>query len=155
MSKVVRLFSLLDAAGYDLAVAESCSGGLLAGEITSVPGSSRVFAGAVVAYSNKVKTDQLNVDNQLIKEHGAVSQEVARAMSEGICSRFDVSFSISTTGIAGPGGGSKDKPVGLVYISTCSPQKTEVSKNIFTGNRRLIREKTVSKALDLAIEHLS
>jgi len=103
--------------GLKLALAESCTGGLVANRITNVPGSSETLLAGVVAYSNKAKTDLLGVPSALIMEHGAVSAEVAEAMASGAASRTDADIAVGITGIAGPSGGSEEKPVGLVYIA--------------------------------------
>ncbi|MFP4687684.1 MAG: CinA family protein [bacterium] len=153
--KLEKLSLLLAKKNYRLAVAESCTGGLLGAKITGLPGSSHYFSGGVIAYSNRIKTSLLGVEEKLLISHGAVSKEVAERMATGVRERFGVPFSISTTGIAGPGGGSEEKPVGLVYIGVSSPTGNEVVKNNFTGNRHQVREKTVNAALILAINNLT
>src|ERR1044072_7330881 len=102
--------------GYTLAVAESCTGGLLAERITNVPGSSKYFIGGLIAYANEVKTKALGVEPMLLLEHGAVSAAVAEAMAEGIRSRAETDFSLSITGIAGPGGGTEEKEIGRANV---------------------------------------
>jgi nicotinamide-nucleotide amidase len=140
---------LLKARGYTLATAESCTGGLLAGRITDVPGSSEYFLEGVVSYSNAAKSDLLGVPKKLIKEYGAVSEPVAEAMAAGIRKRAGSTFGISVTGIAGPGGGSEEKPVGLVYIALADDTQTTARKFLFPGDRQFIRTLSVNAALDM------
>jgi nicotinamide-nucleotide amidase len=135
--------------GFTLAVAESCTGGLVAQRLTEIPGSSVYFVEGVVAYSNEAKVRTLGVDEELIAKHGAVSAEVAEAMAEGVRRRADTDFGISVTGIAGPGGGSEEKPVGLVYIALADDAHTEHRKLMLPGDRHLIRWRSSQAALDL------
>ncbi|HMB29540.1 MAG TPA: competence/damage-inducible protein A [Blastocatellia bacterium] len=135
--------------GYTLATAESCTGGLLAGRITDVPGSSEYFLEGVVSYSNQAKIDLLGVRKKLIETHGAVSEEVAGAMAAGIRKRAGSTFGIGVTGVAGPGGGSPEKPVGLVYIALADGSQTTTRKFIFPGDRQFIRTLSVNAALDM------
>ena len=118
----------LSVGGYTVAVAESCTGGLLAQRLTEVPGSSKYFIEGVVAYANDVKTRTLGVEPMLLLEHGAVSAPVAEAMAEGIRQRAGTDFGLSTTGIAGPGGGTEEKPVGTVFIALAHESGTEHRK---------------------------
>jgi nicotinamide-nucleotide amidase len=136
-------------AGLSLGAAESCTGGLVGGRITDVPGSSEVFAGAVVCYSDRLKTELLNVSPALIAEHGAVSEPAARAMAEGARARLGVDLAVSVTGIAGPSGGSEEKPVGTVWFAVASPGGTESKRIIFLGSRKEIRERAAQTALFL------
>lgn len=135
-----------------LAVAESCTGGLLGGAITAVAGSSDVFDGGVIAYSNWAKRNRLNVDTNLLEEHGAVSRPVARAMVKGLSEVFSTSAGISITGIAGPDGGTEEKPVGLVYFGMRYHSQYEIYRKEFDGDRQLIRAKTVNSALEFFLE---
>jgi competence/damage-inducible protein CinA-like protein len=135
--------------GYTLATAESCTGGLLAGRITDVPGSSEYFLEGVVSYSNEAKINLLGVPKKLIETHGAVSEQVAGAMAAGIRKRAGSTLGIGLTGIAGPGGGSPEKPVGLVYIALADDSQTMTRKFIFPGDRQFIRTLSVNAALDL------
>jgi nicotinamide-nucleotide amidase len=135
--------------GYTLATAESCTGGLLAGRITDVPGSSEYFLEGVVSYSNEAKINLLGVPKKLIETHGAVSEQVAGAMAVGIRKRAGSTFGIGVTGVAGPGGGSPEKPVGLVYIALADDAQTTTRKFIFPGDRQFIRTLSVNAALDL------
>jgi len=141
--------SLLRADGRKISVAESCTGGLLASKITGIAGSSEWFTGGVVAYSNDLKENMLGVDNRLLAAHGAVSAPVARAMAAGIAGRCATSISVSVTGIAGPTGGSAEKPVGTVYIGLSVEGEVTDSLFHFSGNRKQIQEKTAQTALDL------
>ena len=140
---------LLKLRGYTLATAESCTGGLLAGRITEVPGSSEYFIEGVVSYSNEAKIDLLGVPKKLIETHGAVSEQVAGAMAAGIRKRAGSTFGISVTGVAGPGGGSAEKPVGLVYIALADDLQTTTRRFIFPGDRQFIRTLSVNAALDM------
>ncbi|MEM9673843.1 MAG: competence/damage-inducible protein A [Bacteroidota bacterium] len=135
---------LLNEAEKTLAVAESCTGGFLAHSLTSIPGSSRYFQGGVVAYSNALKTSLLGVLEETLSNHGAVSEETIRAMAEGVRERLKTDFGVATSGIAGPGGGTPDKPVGTVWIAVAGPGET-VAKKILLSNNRLvnIRRSTV------------
>src|SRR5262245_38874952 len=135
--------------GYTLATAESCTGGLLAGRITDVPGSSEYFLEGVVSYSNEAKVDLLGVPKKLIEDHGAVSEQVAGAMAAGIRKCAGSTFGIGVTGIAGPGGGSEEKPVGLVYIALADDTQATARKFLFPGDRQFIRTLSVNAALDM------
>ncbi|HEY0005533.1 MAG TPA: competence/damage-inducible protein A [Pyrinomonadaceae bacterium] len=135
--------------GFTLAVAESCTGGLISQRLTSIEGSSVYFMEGVVTYSNEAKMRALGVDQGLIERHGAVSAEVAEAMAEGVRRRADTDFGLSVTGIAGPGGGSEKKPVGLVYIALSDDAHTEHRKLRLPGDRQLIRWRASQSALDL------
>lgn len=130
-----------------LAIAESCTGGLISHRITNVPGSSVYFERGIVAYSNKAKVECLAVPEEIIKDFGAVSSETAMAMAAGIRRAANSTFGLAVTGIAGPGGGTEKKPVGLVYIAIAGPEGTDVSGFIFGGDREVIKEKTAKAAL--------
>ena len=132
-----------------LAVAESCTGGLLGGRITAIPGSSEVFAGGIVAYDDAVKRGMLDVSAALLKPHGAVSEEVVRAMVAGALRRFGVGAGLAVTGIAGPSGGTPEKPVGTVWLAAAFGQETSALKRIFPGDRAEIRARAAQAALDL------
>lgn len=134
---------------YDLTVttAESCTGGLLAGTLVNVPGVSDVFRGGFITYSNKAKKKQLDVSKGTLKKYGAVSKQVAKEMAQGAAILNNVDISIAVTGIAGPDGGSEEKPVGLVYIGCYIQEKAIVKEFHFTGNRQKIRDNTVMYAL--------
>lgn len=147
MEQIVGL--KLSVGGYTLAVAESCTGGLLAQRLTDVPGSSKYFIEGVVTYSNDAKMKALGVEPILFLEHGAVSAPVAEAMAEGIRKRAETDFGLAITGIAGPGGGTEAKPVGLVYIAISSESGTEHRKLNLPGDRHLVRWRASQAALDL------
>ena len=132
-----------------LAVAESCTGGLLSGRITAIPGSSDVFAGGVVAYDDAVKRQMLDVPASLLDTYGAVSENVARAMATGALHRFGVGAGLAVTGIAGPSGGSSEKPVGTVWLAAALGGQTRALKRIFPGDRSEIRARAAQAALDL------
>jgi len=132
-----------------LAVAESCTGGLLAERLTSVSGSSRYFLGGAVVYSNELKTAFADVPDELIQQHGAVSREVAVALAEGIRKRCGASLGAGVTGVAGPSGGSPEKPVGLVFHALASSSGTEVIERKFPGDRKRIRWFASTQALDM------
>jgi nicotinamide-nucleotide amidase len=132
-----------------LAVAESCTGGLLAERVTSVAGSSRYFAGGAVVYSNPAKTELAGVPQDMIERHGAVSREVAAALAEGIRYRCEATLGVGITGVAGPGGGSAEKPVGLVFHALASSSGTEVIERNFPGDRTRIRWFATTLALDM------
>jgi nicotinamide-nucleotide amidase len=135
--------------GYTLATAESCSGGLVAARLTSVPGSSDVVVGGVVAYANEVKERELRVAPALLEEHGAVSPEVAAAMATGARERLGADVAVSVTGIAGPDGGTAEKPVGLVYLHAEGPHGGLGRDFNFPGDRQAIRARSVVMALHL------
>lgn len=133
-----------------LAVAESCTGGYLAHRITNVPGASAVLLAGYVTYSNEAKTADLTVEASLIVEHGAVSKQVAQAMAEGARARAQSDFALATTGIAGPGGGSEEKPVGLVYIALAARDRpVSVQKRFFPEDRLTFKELTTQAALEM------
>src|SRR3954463_4140302 len=134
---------------FTLAVAESCTGGLIAPRLTSVPGSSKYFVEGMVTYSNESKVRLLGVDKKIIREFGAVSQQVARDMARGVRHKAKSDFGLSVTGIAGPGGGSEEKPVGLVFIALADDAHVEHRRLIIPGDRHLIRWRSSQAALDL------
>jgi nicotinamide-nucleotide amidase len=138
--------------GLTVAVAESCTGGLLAKRLTDRPGSSAWFVGGVVAYANDIKTRQLGVQPATIESHGAVSEECAREMAEGARQAFNADVAISITGIAGPGGGTDDKPVGTVWIAVASNARTTARRYRFGGDRSEIRARAAQGALALMFE---
>jgi nicotinamide-nucleotide amidase len=132
-----------------LALAESCTGGMIAQRITAVSGSSRSFLGGTVVYSDQLKSIFANVPPALIAEHGAVSSEVARALAQGIRQNTGATIGVGVTGIAGPGGGTEEKPVGLVYLAISDSQKTEIVEKKFRGDRNRVREWATQQALDM------
>ncbi len=143
---VVRLLKKYE---LTVATAESCTGGLVAGRIVNVPGSSEVFREGFVTYSNKAKRRHLDVSKSTIKKYGAVSKETAREMAVGGAFATDSDLCVAVTGLAGPDGGTEEKPVGLVYMACCMGDKVTVEKYQFKGNRNKIREQSVVRALDL------
>ena len=144
-----HVLELCRARGWTLATAESCTGGLVAARLTSVPGSSAVVTGGVVAYSNGVKERELGVAPALLEAHGAVSAEVAEAMARGARERLGVDVAVSVTGIAGPDGGTPEKPVGLVYLHAETPDGGRGREFSFPGDRASIRARSVVGALHL------
>ena len=132
-----------------LASAESCTGGMISAALTDVPGASDVFLGGVVSYSNDAKENLLGVPHDTLLAHGAVSEEVARAMAEGVRRRLSADWGVGITGIAGPTGGTEEKPVGLVHWAVAGPDGTEARHRVFLGDRPIIRQWSVNAALDL------
>lgn len=144
--------------GLHVCTAESCTGGLIAGCLTDVAGSSSVFEGGLVTYSNESKQFLAGVHPATLKAYGAVSQQTAREMAEGAVAAFGgmADFGVSVTGIAGPGGGTRDKPVGLVWFGIAGPKGTRTERRIFpAGSRQFIRERTVETALALLLHEIS
>lgn len=141
--------ALMVAKKKTVSVAESCTGGLIGGRLTMVPGSSSWFVGGVISYTNEVKERELGVKAETLAAVGAVSRETATEMAEGARSKFDTDVAIAVTGIAGPDGGSADKPVGLVYVALADREKSWVREMNLSGDRMLIRERTIGRALDL------
>ncbi|MBV8114707.1 MAG: competence/damage-inducible protein A [Silvibacterium sp.] len=144
----------LEMRGATLSVAESCTGGMIAERLTKISGSSRSFAGGAVVYSNELKTEFAGVDPKLIERHGAVSREVAAALAQGIRKRCHTTLGAGVTGIAGPSGGSEDKPVGLVYLGLSDGDETEVLERRFGGDRERIRHYASQTALDMVRRRL-
>ncbi|MDH7515628.1 MAG: competence/damage-inducible protein A [Bacteroidota bacterium] len=147
LESVVR--DMLAERGCTVAVAESCTGGLIADRLTNVPGSSEVFERGVVAYSNASKTDLLGVDPSLFPAHGAVSRQVALAMASGVRARAGTTYGISTTGIAGPSGATPGKPVGLVWIGFASAEHAEAHAFLFGEGRLRVKQRAAQAALDM------
>jgi nicotinamide-nucleotide amidase len=142
------LGDLLRRRGWRLACAESCTGGLLSGALTDVPGSSEWFAGAVVAYANAVKTRLLSVPRAVLLEHGAVSRETVLAMAAGVRSALGAEAGLAVSGIAGPAGGSPDKPVGLVWLAFDLAGRAEAEEHRFAGGRAEVRRAAVAAAVN-------
>ena len=143
------LVKLLAKRKETLALAESCTGGLLANRITNVPGASEVFIAGSVPYANEAKTDMLDVDSKLIEERGAVSEEVALELAEGARVRAGSTYALATTGVAGPSGGSVEKPVGTVYVGFATPDQTVARKFFFPNDRETFKQQTAQAAFDL------
>ena len=137
-----------------VATAESCSGGLLAAAITEIAGASHVFGYGLVTYSNQAKTELLGVCGETLALYGAVSEQTARAMAKGLLALSGADVVLVTTGIAGPSGGSTEKPVGLVYIGVGGKKDIHIRRCQFSGDRAGIRQKTVETALSMALDYL-
>ena len=138
-----------------IATAESCTGGLVGGAITAVPGASDFFMGGVISYANSAKRALLGVSEETLSRHGAVSAECAAEMAAGACNALNADFAVSTTGIAGPGGATPDKPVGLVYIAAAKRgREATVKRNLFSGNRDEVRAAAVETALSMLLSEL-
>lgn len=152
-SLVEELSLLLLEKNMRLVTAESCTGGMIAAVMTDRSGSSALFERGYVTYSNEAKIEELGVKSETIETHGAVSEQTAIEMAQGALKHSHADIALSVTGIAGPNGGTKEKPVGLVYIGIALPNKTPFAiKNNFDGDRTTIRQATVEKALELLIE---
>ena len=150
LDEAAALLGALQAKGLTLATAESCTGGLIAAALTAIPGSSATVLAGYVTYSNEAKTRMVGVPAAMLAAHGAVSEPVARQMAEGARRDAGADIAISCTGIAGPGGGSAAKPVGLVFIGCAARgQPTHVERHIFAGDRTAIRAATVAAAFAL------
>ena len=149
-----QLSEILNEKGYTLSFAESCTGGLLSKTITDIPGSSSFFLGSAVTYSNDAKMDILGVREGTLIEHGAVSEPTAIEMAEGARNAFSSDVSASVTGIAGPGGGTPEKPVGTVWTCVIVKGRTETRKYQLKGDREQIRQQTVDSVLSHIIRML-
>jgi nicotinamide-nucleotide amidase len=147
--KLERLIrDLLRERGWTLSIAESCTGGLICDRITNVSGSSDYFMGGMVNYSNESKSKHLRVPSNDIKEYGAVSPQVAKKMAQGVRKAFNTTFGLSTTGVAGPTGGTKRSPTGRVFIGIAKGNRTWVKKESFEGSRREIKRKAAERSLE-------
>ena len=149
-----QLATALLARKQTLATAESCTGGLVGAALTSLPGSSAWYLGGIVAYSNSLKTRLLGVPAETLAAHGAVSAETAHAMAEGARRQTAADFAVSLTGIAGPDGGTPEKPVGLVYMAVAAPHGTATFQHLFSGSRADIRHAAVEAALRHLLESI-
>jgi len=145
---------LMTLRGVTLSVAESCTGGMIGEVLTATPGSSAYFKGGIVAYWNDAKAALLGVPDEMLKQHGAVSEAVARAMAEGVRVRFGTDLAIATTGIAGPTGGSAEKPVGLVYVALAAANGSQVRELQLAFDRERNRRLTAQIAIDWVRRHL-
>lgn len=150
-----QIGELLSERGWTLAVAESCTGGLLGHRITSVSGSSSYFQGGVISYSNEAKESVLGVPEETLIEHGAVSEETAQAMAQGARRLLGTDVALSVTGIAGPTGGTTEKPVGLVYVGLAAEGADLWEKHIWQGDRAENKEQSAEAALKLLLEYLT
>lgn len=151
---IQKLFGLLDKHQYKIATAESCTGGMIAVAITDIAGSSAYFERGFVTYSNEAKTEMLDVNPVTIQAFGAVSEQTARLMARGAYAHSLADIAVSVTGIAGPDGGTDEKPVGLVYIGLSTDDHAEVHKYVFNGDRALIRQQTMEQAIQHVIDYL-
>jgi PncC family amidohydrolase len=149
-----KVSNLLKEKNLKLATAESCTGGLIANTLTNISGSSDYFDRGIVSYSNKAKTELLGVSEDIIKKYGAVSKQVVKVMAEGIRLKSNVDIGVATTGIAGPTGGTKEKPVGLVFIGISTKKGTYIRRYKFNGNRLQNKELTCNAALWMILEHI-
>jgi PncC family amidohydrolase len=149
-----RLQDICVLRGITVGTAESCTGGLIAHVLTEVPGSSGYFVGGIVSYSNEIKERDLGVAADVIARHGAVSAQTARAMATGARLRLGVDVAVSVTGIAGPGGGSDEKPIGLTYIGIADRDGVDVRRYAWTGDRTANKRSSAAAALTLMIERL-
>jgi nicotinamide-nucleotide amidase len=146
--------AILQKRSLTIGLAESCTGGLIAGRITNVPGSSAYFEAGLVTYGNKAKTKFLSVPDEIIAKHGAVSNPVAELMAKGVRDAAAVDIGLSITGIAGPGGGSEQKPVGTVFIGLAAKGGAFVRKFLLSGDRCAIREQASEEALIMLLDYL-
>ena len=137
--------------GKSISTAESCTGGLVASYLTSIPGSSKYFTTGIVSYSNEIKIKLLNVNSKTLDKFGAVSEEVAKEMAIGSMKTANSDIAVSVTGIAGPGGGTKNKPVGMVCFGIATPKEVKSTTHYFSGTRSEIRQKSCEVALKLII----
>jgi nicotinamide-nucleotide amidase len=146
--------NLLREKGWTLSIAESCTGGLICDRITNVSGSSDYFMGGMVTYSNESKAEHLGIPSAIIKRHGAVSPQLARGMAQGVRKAFHTTFGLSTTGVAGPTGGTKSSPIGRVFIGISDGKRVWVKRKDFKGSRREIKREATEEALELFYKRL-
>ncbi len=146
------LVERLKETGKTLSTAESCTGGLLGGAITSIPGASRIFKGGVVCYSNEAKKKLLGLPEETLQHHGAVSRETATALLDGVIRLFGSHYGMAVTGIAGPSGGSTGKPVGTVYIAVGDARRRLVRRFLFPGDRENVRSRAVNSAAAMLLQ---
>ncbi len=147
--------NMLKEKGFNISCAESCTGGLLTSRLTDAAGCSEYFKGSIVAYSNDIKKSMLGVKDETLNLFGAVSEQTALAMAIGVREVFGTTIGVSITGIAGPGGGTEEKPVGLVYVAVSGPTGDTIKKFNFNGNRSEIKQKVVEAALVLIQVYLT
>jgi len=148
----LKLGRALRVRGWRVATAESCTGGWIAKSLTDIPGSSQWFESGVVSYSNAAKTQLLGVPADLMAAHGAVSEAVVRAMADGARTRFGTELAVAVSGVAGPDGGTVDKPVGTVCFAWATPSATTVVRRVFTGGREAVRRQSVALALERLVD---
>ncbi|MFP4657728.1 MAG: CinA family protein [Desulfonatronovibrionaceae bacterium] len=154
LAPVARISTLLTRSGQTLAVAESCTAGLLGYLLTSVPGSSAWFAGGIIAYSNRIKAAVLGVEEAVLDEHGAVSRECVLQMAESVAQLFSGRVGIAISGIAGPGGGSARKPVGTVYVAWRTDSGADAQRLLFSGTREEIRQAAALEAVNGLLQRI-
>ncbi len=156
MKKLVeeRIGDILVQKSLLIATAESCTGGLIGHRITNIAGSSRYYLGSIIAYAYEVKVNSLNVNLKTLEDHGAVSAECVAEMASGVCQALKADIGLSVSGIAGPGGGMIEKPVGLVYIGLNTPDGVWTSKQHFEGNRLEVKEKASEFGLNYLLSYL-
>jgi PncC family amidohydrolase len=149
-----RIQSIMIERGVTLATAESCTGGLIGYALTENSGSSEFYAGGLISYSNELKEHELGVDHEMLERHGAVSAQTAVAMAEGARLHYETSVGLSVTGIAGPDGGTEQKPVGLTYIGVADESGHDVRRNLWSGSRHENKVQSASAALQLLLDRL-
>ena len=147
-----ELVEILSKKQYKITTAESCTGGLVAATIVNVSGASEVFQAGFVTYANEAKEKELGVKSETLQTYGAVSEKTAKEMAIGCAAHAKAQVGISTTGIAGPGGGTAEKPVGLVYIGCAVRSNVYVEKNVFSGDRQQVRRQAADRAIGFALE---
>jgi len=150
-----RLGEALTQRRLTISTIESCTAGGLAYRITEVPGASVYFLGGLVAYDNRVKLEWVGVPRRVFEQHGAVSREAASAMSEGGRTRFNTDLCLAITGIAGPGGGTPEKPIGTVFVSASSQAGTRTQRFSFSGDRQHVRQRAIDAALEMALDFMT
>ena len=155
MTLCEKILQKLAALDLTLGTAESCTGGMIAAEIVSVPGASAVFKGGVVSYANEVKQHVLGVSEETLEQYGAVSEACVREMLDGACRTLNVDCAAAVSGVAGPDGGTPEKPVGTVYIGVKVCKKTVVERCRFDGGREKIRSRSAERALEILFELIS
>lgn len=152
---MITLQNLLKKHKKTITTAESCTGGLVAHLITNISGSSEIFDGGVVTYSNKIKNQELNVSNEILERYGAVSKEVVNQMLDGVIKKFTANYAIAISGIAGPSGGTKNKPVGTVVIGVCNDKNEKfIEIYNFQGARKMVQVKAAQKSLEKILKFL-
>ena len=154
MNELEQISNLMTKNKLTIAVAESCTGGLICHMLTNIPGSSNFFKAGIISYSNSAKMQFLNVEKITLEKYGAVSSQTAEEMAQGIRIKANVDVGLSTTGIAGPGGGTQKKPIGLVYIALSTKEGMAVHKQNFTGTRLENKKSTCKKAFKMLLQYL-
>lgn len=149
-----KIGEILQNNSMTMSTAESCTGGMIGMQATEIPGSSKWYKGGIISYTDEIKQSLLNVPKIILKKHGAVSETTAKLMAEGVKEQLKTDYAISVTGIAGPGGATREKPVGLVYIGIATPEITIVKKHIFKGDRQSVREQATNKGSRYLLEEL-